>query len=122
MVRDMPRPLKHVPADSLGGRIRAARENKRLSLAAVAAGEYSTSLLSQIERNRVEPSEKSLEFLAARLGMSLEDLRALAQQSRESEASAQQYTVYEELRLKAEQLFKNKQLEEALTLLGEIPV
>jgi tetratricopeptide (TPR) repeat protein len=54
--------------------------------------------------------------------MSLEDLRALAQQSRESEASAQQYTVYEELRLKAEQLFKNKQLEEALTLLGEIPV
>ena len=49
----MPRPPKHVPPETLGGRIRAARESLNLSLAKVAAERYSTSLISQIERNRV---------------------------------------------------------------------
>ena len=51
----MPRPSKHVSPDTLGGRIRAAREHLQLSLADVAHGHYSTSLISQIERTRIEP-------------------------------------------------------------------
>ncbi len=118
----MPRPPKHVPADTLGGRIRAARENLHLSLAAVADGQYSTSLISQIERNRVDPSEKSLEFLANRLGLSVEVLKSLAQQHRESEIEVQQYKVYEELRVQAEQLLKSKRSGQARELLKAINV
>ena len=93
----MPRPPKHVPPDTLGGRIRAARESLHLSLAHVAGDRYSTSLISQIERNRVEPSRESLQFLAERLQLPLEELRALAQQQRESEVEAHQYKIYQEL-------------------------
>src|SRR5256885_15553152 len=87
----MPRPPKHVPPDTLGGRIRAARENLNLSLKTVAAERYSTSLISQIERNRVEPSQESLEFLAEKLHLPLADLQTLAQQQREADSDTCQY-------------------------------
>ena len=63
----MPRPSKPVSPNTLGGRIRAARKNLQLSLAEVADGHYSTSFLSQIERNLLDPSSESLKFLADRL-------------------------------------------------------
>jgi tetratricopeptide (TPR) repeat protein len=113
----MPRPAKHVSPDTLGGRIRAAREDLRLSLAEVANGHYSTSLISQIERNRVDPSQESLRFLAERLNLSFEDLEALAQQHRESEVEARQYKSFEDLRQEAAQLLKNREVQKALSLL-----
>jgi transcriptional regulator with XRE-family HTH domain len=104
----MPRPPKHVPPDTLGGRIRAARENLHLSLAEVAARRYSTSLLSQIERNRVEPSQESLEFLASQLQLPLDELKVLAQQQRESDTEAHHYMLYEALRTEALQALAAK--------------
>ena len=93
----MPRPPKHVPPDTLGGRIRAARAQLRFSLAHVAANRYSTSLISQIERNRVEPSYESLQFLADQLQLPFDELLELSQQNKESEAEARQYKIYDEL-------------------------
>ena len=116
----MPRPPKHVPPDTLGGRIREARKNLRLSLEHVAGGHYSTSLISQIERNRVEPSQKSLEFLATQLHLPLEDLMILASQQKETETEAHQYRVYEEMRIEASQALANKQPHQALGLLKSL--
>ena len=116
----MPRPPKHVPPDTLGGRIRAAREGLHFSLAHVAAGRYSTSLISQIERNRVEPSRESLQFLAEQLQLPLEELQVLAQQQRESEVEARQYTVYQELRTEALQALAAKRPYHARDLLKDL--
>ncbi|MBV9228330.1 MAG: helix-turn-helix transcriptional regulator [Chloroflexi bacterium] len=113
----MPRPSKHISPDTLGGRIRAAREQLRLSLAAVADGHYSTSLISQIERNRVDPSQESLRFLAKRLQLPLADLETLAQQPRETEVEAHDFKSYEDLRIEAAQLLANKEIQHALSLL-----
>src|SRR5579859_7599756 len=104
----MPRPPKHVPPDTLGGRIRAARENLHLSLANVAANRYSTSLISQIERNRIEPSQESLAFLAEQLQLPLDELKVLAQQQKETDAETHHYIVYEALRTEAFQALAAK--------------
>ncbi len=116
----MPRPSKQVSLETLGGRIRAARENLRLSLADVANGHYSTSLISQIERNRIEPSQESLRFLAERLELSLEDLATLAQQHREKEIQKNQDKSFEELRLAASKLLANKDCTRAVKLLQDL--
>ncbi len=113
----MPRPSKHVSPDTLGGRIRAAREHLHLSLADVASGQYSTSLISQIERNRVDPSQESLRFLAERLKLPIDDLKILAYQHRESEVEAREYTSFDTLRSNAAQLLTERQIQEALQLL-----
>jgi transcriptional regulator with XRE-family HTH domain len=89
-------------------------------LAEVAGGQYSTSLISQIERNRVDPSHESLRFLAERLHLPLEDLEMLAQQHRETEVEAGQYKSYEELRVEASQLLKNKEAKRALGPLKDL--
>src|SRR5215472_13131147 len=116
----MPRPSKQVSLETLGGRIRAARENLHLSLADVANGHYSTSLISQIERNRIEPSQESLRFLAERLALSLEDLASLAQQHRAKEIEYNQEKSCEELRLTASKLLAKKDLACALKLLQDL--
>ena len=116
----MPRPPKHVPLDTLGGRIRAARENLRLSLASVAGDRYSTSLISQIERNRVEPSEESLEFLAVQLRLPIEDLKLLAQRQREAEVQEHQDQVYETLYKEASETLAEKNSGDALKLLKSL--
>jgi transcriptional regulator with XRE-family HTH domain len=116
----MPRPSKQVSLETLGGRIRAARENLHLSLADVANGHYSTSLISQIERNRIEPSQESLRFLAERLALSLDDLAALAQQHRAKEIEKQQDKSFEELRLAASKLLAQKDYACALTHLQDL--
>jgi len=116
----MPRPSKRVSPDTLGGRIRAARQDLHLSLAEVAGDRYSTSLISQIERNRVDPSQESLSYLAERLKLPIEDLMALAQQHRESEAESSKYKVYEEQRIQAQQALANNRSREALAYLEGI--
>jgi transcriptional regulator with XRE-family HTH domain len=116
----MPRPSKHVSPDTLGGRIRSAREQLHLSLADVARGHYSTSLLSQIERNRVEPSEESLRFLAKRLSIPFEDLELLAKQHRPPEVEVERYQDYEERITQVSHLLAQKETTQALTLLQDI--
>jgi transcriptional regulator with XRE-family HTH domain len=116
----MPRPSKHVSPDTLGGRIRAARECRHLSLADVAGDRYSTSLISQIERNRVDPSYESLRFLATRLELPLEDLDLLAQQHRETEVEAREYKSYEDIRNEAAQHLASKDVHKALDLLKDL--
>src|SRR6266571_8962982 len=116
----MPRPSKRVSPDTLGGRMRAARQDLHLSLAEVAGERYSTSLISQIERNRVDPSQESLGYLAERLKLPIEDLMALAQQHRESEAEASRYKIYDERRLQAQQLLVSNRPREALKSLEEV--
>jgi tetratricopeptide (TPR) repeat protein len=118
----MPRPPKHVSPDTLGGRIREARKGLNLSLEHVAGGQYSTSLISQIERNRVEPSQRSLEFLATQLHLPIEDLMLLAQQQKETETEAHQYRVFEELRIEASQALANKQPYQALDTLKTLHI
>jgi transcriptional regulator with XRE-family HTH domain len=116
----MPRPSKHVSRDTLGGRIRAAREQLRLSLAEVADGHYSTSLISQIERNKVEPSEESLRFLAQRLQLPFEDLNFLAQQQREDTREDCPNGLYENLRIEASCLLASKNVCQAIELLKDV--
>ena len=118
----MPRPPKRVAPDTLGGRIRAARQELHLALAEVAGGRYSTSLISQIERNRVDPSQESLRYLAERLKLPLEDLVALAQQQRNSEAEVGNVKVYEEQRMQAELALGKGRPQEALHALADLPL
>lgn len=116
----MPRPSKHISPDTLGGLIRATRENLQLSLAEVADGRYSTSLLSQIERNRLDPSPESLRFLARRLKLPLEDLETLARQHRTAEIEENHYKPYEELRVEVLQHLANKEARHALNILEDV--
>jgi len=118
----MPRPLKVVPPDTLGGRIRAARQAQGLSLAEVAGDEYSTSLISQIERNKIEPSADSLKYLAEQLHLPLEELSQLAQQHRETEAETHQFQKIEEKRVLASQLLETKHPLRALEQLQNLPL
>jgi transcriptional regulator with XRE-family HTH domain len=118
----MPRPLKVVSPDTLGGRIRAARQARGLSLAEVAGHEYSTSLISQIERNKIEPSADSLKYLAEQLHLPLEELSQLAQQHRESEAETHQYQKVEEKRVLATQLLETKHPLRAFEQLQNLPL
>jgi tetratricopeptide (TPR) repeat protein len=57
-----------VPVNSLGGRIRQARMEARLSLAAVAKNDFSRAFLNQVELGRSRPSPKNLKIIAERLG------------------------------------------------------
>jgi tetratricopeptide (TPR) repeat protein len=116
----MPRPSQHVSPDTLGGRIRAAREYLQLSLADVAGDHYSTSLISQIERNRIEPSEESLRYLATRLKLSFDDLEILAQQHRSANPECLPHKCYEDLRLQGAQLLAEKNITTALDLLQDL--
>nr|BBH91386.1 hypothetical protein KTC_61370 [Thermosporothrix sp. COM3] len=117
----MPRPSKHVSPDTLGGRIRAAREQLQLSLAEVAGNQYSPSLISQIERNRIEPSVDSLRYLAERLHLPLEDLQYLAQQNKETEdQGSQPDQLFEETRARATLHLQKKEIAAAIQLLEHL--
>lgn len=116
----MPRPPQQVPPDTLGGRIRAARKKQRKSLADVAGDRYSTSLLSQIERNKIEPSSDSLQFLAAQLRLSFEELNTLAQRQKEAEPSEARYKHFEAIRAKAAQSLALHRSMQALELLQAV--
>lgn len=115
----MPRPPQQVPPDTLGGRIRAERKKHNYSLERV-AGKYSTSLLSQIERNRVDPSQESLRYFAEQLDLPFDELMMLAQRQRTSGHGETQYKHYEAIRIKVAQAVENKQHYEALDQLREV--
>jgi tetratricopeptide (TPR) repeat protein len=94
--------------------LRAARQNLHLSLAQVAGERYSTSLISQIERNRVDPSQESLHYLSDRLRLPFEELQGLARQHRESETEATLYRTYEERYAALQQLLQHNHPAQAL--------
>jgi tetratricopeptide (TPR) repeat protein len=60
-----------VPAD-LGARIRKARTELRLSLAAVAGSDFSRAFLNQIELGKARPSTRTLQIIAERLHRPME--------------------------------------------------
>ncbi len=53
--------------DLLGGRIRKARLELGLSLAAVAQTDFSRAFLNQVELGRARPSTRNLQIIAERL-------------------------------------------------------
>jgi transcriptional regulator with XRE-family HTH domain len=116
----MPRPLKPVSPNTLGGVIRSARQKQDLSLAQVAGEKYSTSLISQIERNRIEPSVESLEYLAERLHLSLEELMTLAHQSREPVTDESKLKSFDDTRVQASQLLAENRPRRASELLENL--
>ncbi len=116
----MPRPLKHVSPHTLGGIIRSARQKQDLSLAQVAGDKYSTSLISQIERNRIEPSVESLAYLAERLHLPLDELMALAQQSHETVTDESKFKSYDDKRVQASKLLAENRPRRALELLEDL--
>src|SRR5437763_16829736 len=59
---------------SVGARIRAARQAKRYTQVQLAAPNFSVSYISAIERGHIQPSLRALEILAQRLGLSSTDL------------------------------------------------
>jgi tetratricopeptide (TPR) repeat protein len=84
------------------------------SLADVAGEKYSTSLISQIERNRVDASTESLRYLAERLQLPYDDLQIMARQQRESETEASLYQEFEAKYAEINQLLLRKRPDEAL--------
>lgn len=63
---------KNVVANSLGGRVRAARLERGMSQAQLAGEELTKGFISQLESGTVRPSIRSLQTIASRLGKSLD--------------------------------------------------
>lgn len=70
-----------MPSDSLnqrgqtvGARLRAARQAKKYTQNQLARPDFSVSYISAIERSQIQPSLRALEILAQRLGLSARDL------------------------------------------------
>ncbi len=62
------------PEQTLGARIRAARQARRYTQSRLAYPEFSISYISAIERNQIQPSLRALEIIARRLDLSPSDL------------------------------------------------
>jgi transcriptional regulator with XRE-family HTH domain len=62
------------PGPTLGDRVRRLRQERHLSLAKVARGDFSRAFLNQVEMGRARPSPRLLGIIAARLGTSPEYL------------------------------------------------
>ncbi len=63
--------VRRVP-DGLGARVRQARQELGLSLAAVAGNDFSRAFLNQVELGRARPSTRTLQIIAERLQRSIE--------------------------------------------------
>src|SRR5438045_9776600 len=59
---------------SVGARIRAARQAKKYTQSQLALPEFSVSYISAIERGQIHPSLRALEILAQRLGLPSSEL------------------------------------------------
>src|SRR6202022_3115086 len=55
---------------SVGAKIRAARQAKKYTQSQLASPDFSVSYISAIERGQIHPSLRALEILATRLGLS----------------------------------------------------
>src|SRR3989442_14772010 len=59
---------------SVGAKIRAARQAKKYTQSQLALPDFSVSYISAIERGQIHPSLRALEILAKRLGLPSTDL------------------------------------------------
>ena len=59
---------------SVGAKIRAARQAKKYTQSQLAVPDFSVSYISAIERGQIHPSLRALEILARRLGLSSTEL------------------------------------------------
>jgi tetratricopeptide (TPR) repeat protein len=66
-------PIDH-SSQSVGARIRAARQTKRYTQSKLAGTDFSVSYISAIERNQIQPSLRALEIIARRLDLSSVEL------------------------------------------------
>src|SRR5579875_434571 len=55
---------------SLGARVRAIRQARKLTQSQLAGKDFSVSYISAIERGQIQPSIRALEILASRLNVS----------------------------------------------------
>src|SRR5437764_12059610 len=61
---------------SVGARLKEARLAKKYTQSQLAAGDFSVSYISAIERGQIHPSLRALEIFALRLGLPSKDLLA----------------------------------------------
>src|SRR5438132_3575832 len=74
---------------SVGAKIRAARQAQHYTQSQLAAPDFSVSYISAIERGQIHPSLRALEILAGRLGLSSTQLLpARSQQEEQLSASS----------------------------------
>src|SRR3984893_14142204 len=59
---------------SVGARLKEARLAKKYTQSQLAAGDFSVSYISAIERGQIHPSLRALEILASRLGLTATEL------------------------------------------------
>src|SRR5437868_11341842 len=59
---------------SVGAKIRAARQAKKYTQSKLARPDFSVSYISAIERGQIHPSLRALEILASRLDLNMADL------------------------------------------------
>ena len=59
---------------SVGARLKEARLAKKYTQSQLAAGDFSVSYISAIERGQIHPSLRALEIFALRLGLTSKDL------------------------------------------------
>lgn len=65
---------EEVVVDGLGARVRRLRKDKGLSQEALADPHYTAAYISHVENDKRTPSQKVLEHIAERLGVSVEEL------------------------------------------------
>src|SRR5437763_13805856 len=66
---------------SVGAKIRAARQAKKYTQSQLAVPDFSVSYISAIERGQIHPSLRALEILAGRLGLTSTQLLPIRSQS-----------------------------------------
>jgi transcriptional regulator with XRE-family HTH domain len=64
-------------ANTLGDRIRDARQASGMTQSELAGTDYSVSYVSAVERGKIRPSLRALSWLASKLGVNLSDLLAM---------------------------------------------
>jgi len=116
----MPRPSKRVSPNTLGGVIRAARQSQHLSLAQVAGENTAQASSHKSSVIALNHPLKSLHYLAERLNLPLDELMALAQQSRENTSEESKFKSFDEKRAQASQLLAENRPRKALEQLQDL--
>jgi transcriptional regulator with XRE-family HTH domain len=93
---------------TLGEKIRARRKELHLTQAQLAGGDFTAAFVSQLERNILRPSLKTLSIIAARLNLPISSI--LGEQSIDAEVRL----------MRARFLFNAGRLDDAETMLEEI--
>src|SRR6202022_4484366 len=110
---------------SVGAKIRAARQAKKYTQSQLAAPDFSVSYISAIERGQIHPSLRALEILASRLGLSSTQL--LPSRSPQDSRSSTSLNIAERddeevelVLLEAQLLIQQGSAEQAATQLSKI--